>query len=144
MTMKDCANGERRNDACRRRNNSAADSKHEKEGADKFRKYFFILVLWIGKMRSAVSEKFLYRNGVGRGSYISDREYLAVIRHSAFVVPAAPQRSRLHFVPDGPEIVENRLEKRLFQKWHAGRSASAVFRADCSLNQFDVTIAPFL
>src|SRR6202035_2780225 len=51
---------------------------------------------------------------------------------------------RSHSVPDGPKIVENWFKQRLFQKRHARRSASAVFRADCSLNQFDVTIAPFL
>src|SRR5437868_14050861 len=44
--------------------------------------YFLILVFWIERCVQPVSGKFLYRNGVGRGSYICDRENLAVIRHS--------------------------------------------------------------
>src|SRR5881392_501896 len=44
--------------------------------------YFLILAFWIGRCVQKVCEKFLYRNGVGRGSYIYDRENLAVIRHS--------------------------------------------------------------
>jgi hypothetical protein len=35
-----CANGERGDDARGRRDNSAADSKHEEECADKFRNIF--------------------------------------------------------------------------------------------------------
>jgi len=35
-----CANGERRDDTCRGGDNSAADSKDEEEGADKFRNVF--------------------------------------------------------------------------------------------------------
>src|SRR6266513_456210 len=44
--------------------------------------YFLILVFWIERCHQKVCGKFLYRNGVGRGSYICDRENLAVIRHS--------------------------------------------------------------
>ena len=38
-------------------------------------------------MPSAGLSEILYRNGVGRGSYFSARENLAVIRHSGFVIP---------------------------------------------------------
>src|SRR6478735_8431331 len=44
--------------------------------------YFFILVFWIERCVQPVCGKFLYRNGVGRGSYIYDRGNLAVIQHS--------------------------------------------------------------
>src|SRR6266436_5967166 len=45
--------------------------------------YFLILVSWIMKeCVQPVCGKFLYRNGVGQGSYFYDRENLAVIRHS--------------------------------------------------------------
>src|SRR5437763_13555195 len=47
-------------------------------------------------------------------------------------------------MPDGPEIMENRLEERLFQKRHAGLSASSMCRANRSLDQLDVSITPLL
>src|SRR5205807_9401719 len=66
-----------------------------------------------------------------------------LIRHSGFDISRC-RVLRSHFVPNGPEIGEDRLEERLFQKWHPRRSASAVFCADRSLDQFHVPIAPFL
>ena len=54
-------------------------------------KYFLILVFWIERCVQKVCRKFLYRNGVERGSYIYDRQNLAVIRHSdlSFAAPMA-------------------------------------------------------
>src|SRR5438128_719514 len=51
---------------------------------------------------------------------------------------------RSQFVPNRPEIVKDGFAERLFQEWNAGRSACSLFRADRALNQFDVTITPFL
>src|SRR6266496_2784639 len=47
-------------------------------------------------------------------------------------------------MPDRPQIVEDRLEQRLFEKRHAGRSAGAFLRADGSLDQLDVPVTPLL
>src|SRR5437763_7119614 len=52
--------------------------------------------------------------------------------------------TELHFVPDRPQIVEDRSEQRFFQKRDAGRAARAFLRADRSLDQFDVPVTPLL
>jgi len=80
--------------------------------------YFFILVLWIDeRVRSDCLSKILYRNGAERGSYFFARRLCSstpAARCSPAQAGASPFRGatalRLHFVPDCPEIMEDRLE----------------------------------
>jgi hypothetical protein len=51
--------------------------------------YFLILVFWIERCVQPVCGKFLYRNGVGRGSYFYDWEIWISFDIPAFVVRSA-------------------------------------------------------
>src|SRR6476469_5629352 len=76
--------------------------------------YFFILVLWIGEGSDQIARaRFCIGTERGGKAIFPLGEFSASIRHSVFAI----RRRRVlpsHLVPDGPEIVENRLEKRLF------------------------------
>src|SRR5581483_10717588 len=58
--------------------------------------------------------------------------------------PGLSSPRSLHFMPNGPQIVEDRFEKRFLEKRHAGRSAGAFLGANGALHEFDVPVPPFL